>query len=104
MLNPLGYPPQLLPEEKFKDVKRPELPGRNHYDHFLDACLGGEKTESHFSQTGPMTEAILLGTVAVRVPGEKLDWDHARMQVKDSSTANKLLKRSYREGWHVGPF
>jgi predicted dehydrogenase len=104
LLNPLGYPPQLLPEEKFKDVKRPELPARNHYDHFLDACLGGEKTESHFSQTGPMTEAILLGTVAVRVPGEKLDWDHMGMHVKDSIIANKLLKRSYREGWHVGPF
>ena len=51
-----------------------------------------------------MTEAILLGTVAVRVPGEKLEWDNARMQAKNSSAANKLLKRSYREGWHVGPF
>lgn len=31
----------------------------------VDACLGGEKTESHFAQTGPMTEAILLGTIAI---------------------------------------
>ena len=59
LLIPLGYPPQLLPEERFKDVKRPELPPRNHYHHFVDAIFGGEKNESHFAQTGPMTEAIL---------------------------------------------
>ena len=47
-------------EEKFKDLARPKLPPRNHWHHFVDACLGGEMTESHFGQTGPMTEAILL--------------------------------------------
>jgi hypothetical protein len=37
--------------------------------------LGHEKTESHFAQTGPMTEAILLGTIAIRQAGTTLDWD-----------------------------
>jgi len=96
-----GYPPQLLPEDKFKDVKRPELPPRNHYHHFVDACLGGERNESYFAQTGPMTEAILLGTVAIRVPNEKLEWDHGRMKVNKNEAANRLLKRKYREGWQV---
>ncbi len=104
LLNPLGYPPQLFPEEKFKEVKRPELPARNHYHHFLDACLGLAKNESHFTQTGPMTEAILLGTVAVRVPDQKLEWDSAKLTFKNSEAANKLLRRNYREGWHTGPF
>ena len=72
LLIPHNAPPQLLPEEKFSDVQRPKFPPRNHYHHFVDACLGGEKTESHFAQTGPMTEAIILGTVAIRVPGQKL--------------------------------
>jgi predicted dehydrogenase len=104
LLNPLGYPPQLLPEVKFETVKRPELPPRNHYHHFVDACLGGEKTESNFAQAGPMTEAILLGTVAIRRPGEKLQWDHSKTQVKENAAANKLLAREYRRGWQVGPF
>ena len=101
LLNQLGYPPQLLPEEKFKAVKRPELPPRNHYHHFVDACLGAEKNESHFAQTGPMTEAILLGTVAIRVPGQELEWDHAGMKVRNHKEANRYLQRTYREGWRM---
>jgi len=104
LLIPLGYPAQLLPEDKFKAVKRPDLPPRNHYHHFVDACLGGEMTESHFAQTGPMTEAILLGTVAIRLPGQKLDWDSARLAFPNCSEAARYLKRRYREGWHLARF
>jgi predicted dehydrogenase len=104
LLIPLGTPPQLLPEEKFSSVQRPKLPPRNHYHHFVDACLGGEKTESHFAQTGPMAEAILLGTVAIRVPGQQLVWDSPRMKVTNSTEANRCLQRRYREGWRLAKF
>lgn len=101
---PNGPSPELLPEEKFGHIDRPELPPRDHYKHFVDACLGGEPTESDFAQTGPMTEAILLGTVAIRCPGKKLQWDHARMRVTNHHEANRHLKREYRDGWHVTGF
>ncbi|HOX59142.1 MAG TPA: Gfo/Idh/MocA family oxidoreductase [Candidatus Paceibacterota bacterium] len=101
---PHGSPPQLLPEDKFSKIERPKVPPRNHYHHFVDACLGGEKTESHFAQTGPMTEAILLGTVAIRVPGEKLEWDSARLKVTNQPEANRYLQRRYRKGWNVARF
>ena len=104
LLIPHGTPPQLLPEEKFSKVERPKLPERNHYHHFVDACLGGEKNESHFAQTGPMAEAILLGTVAIRVPGEKLEWDSSRLRVSNRPEANRLLQRQYRKGWQVAQF
>ena len=91
----------LLPKDKFKDYRKPDLKGRNHYHHFIDACLGGEMAESHFVQTGPMAEAIILGTVAIRVPGTVLKWDAARMKVTNSPEAQKLIKRSYRKGWEV---
>jgi predicted dehydrogenase len=104
LLIPHQHAPQLLPERKFASVQRPELASRNHYHHFADACLGGEKTESHFAQTGPMTEAILLGTVAIRRPGKKLEWNHNRMKITNDSEANRYLKRAYRHGWNVGPF
>jgi hypothetical protein len=104
LLIPHGSLPQLLPEEKFGKVERPKLADRNHYHHFVDACLGGEKTESHFAQTGPMTETILLGTVAIRVPGEKLQWDSANLKVTNQAAANRYLRRRYRENWHVAKF
>ncbi len=40
-----------------------------------------------------MTEAIILGTVAIRVPDTLLEWE-----------AEKYLKRSYRHGWQVRGF
>ncbi len=101
LLSILGRPPALLPEDKFKDYSRPKPKERNHYHHFVDACLGGEKTESHFAQSGPMTEAILLGTVAIRVPNQKLEWDAQRMKFPNYPEAERFLRRKYREGWAV---
>jgi len=104
LMVPNGAAPELLPEAKFANVQRPVLPPRDHYKHFVDACLGGEPTESHFAQTGPMTEAVLLGTVAVRVPEQKLKWNHARMRITNHQDANRYVRRDYREGWHVAGF
>lgn len=104
LLIPHGSPPQLLPEEKFKDIKRPEMPPRNHYHHFVDAILGTAKNESYFAQTGPMTEAIILGTVAIRLPGEKLAWESKALKFNGCSGADRLLARNYRQGWHLARF
>ena len=99
LLIPHTQMPILLPETNYKDYKTPTLPKRNHYHHFADACLGGEKTESHFAQTGPMTEAILLGTVAIRVPGVILEWEAKNMKFPNHAEAERFLKRKYRKGW-----
>lgn len=96
LLIPHGGTPILLPENKFKDDNYPKLEERNHYHHFVDACLGKAQTESHFAQTGPMTEAILLGTVAIRVPGILLEWDAANMKFPNYPDAEQYLRRSYR--------
>jgi predicted dehydrogenase len=101
LLNPLGRSPILLPEEKFKDVKRPKFEDRNHYHHFVDTCFGDARCESHFGQSGPMTEAILLGTIAVRVPGTELAWDARRLRIPNHPEAEAMLRRHYRPGWRV---
>jgi hypothetical protein len=101
LLLPSGSGPMLFPREKYAGHPRPKLPGRDHYHHFVDACLGGEKTESHFTQTGPMAEAVLLGTVAIRVPNTLLQWDAANMKIPNLPEAERLLRRSYRKGWEV---
>ncbi len=104
LLNAHGRTPILLPEKRFENYERPKFEPRDHYHHFVDACLGPARTESHFAQTGPMTEAILLGTVAIRIPGQRLLWNHRRMEVSNHSEANKYVKRRYREGWSMGGF
>jgi hypothetical protein len=74
---------------------------RDHYHHFVDACLGKTKTESHFAQSGPMTEAIILGTVAIREPQKVLKWDAKKMKISNHPEAEKYLSRKYRKGWGV---
>lgn len=93
-----GGGPLFFPREKFRQIDRPRLPGQNHYHVFVDGCLGKRETNSPFSISGPMTEAILLGTVALRVPGETLSWDAAAMRTGNAA-ADKLLRRTYRSGW-----
>jgi hypothetical protein len=48
-----------------------------------------------------MTEAILLGTVAIRRPEEKLIWDAGPMKIPNNPKAGGLLRRKYRNGWEV---
>ncbi|MBX3254173.1 MAG: Gfo/Idh/MocA family oxidoreductase [Chitinophagaceae bacterium] len=104
LLIPHTVMPVLLPQEKFSDHPLPQLDERNHYHHFVDACLKRVKNESHFAQTGPMTEAILLGTVAIREPGIVLEWDAKNMRFPNHANANQYLKRKYRKGWEVKGF
>jgi hypothetical protein len=51
-----------------------------------------------------MTEAILLGTVAIRIPDQLLKWDSGNMKFPDYPDAEKYLSRSYRKGWKVAEF
>lgn len=75
--------------------------GTMGFSHFVDACLGGEMTTCHFLQSGPMTEAILLGTVAVRHPERWLDWEAGRLAIPNAPEAEQYLRRTYRAGWHT---
>jgi len=93
--------PVLLPKSKFQQVQYPEMEERDHYHHFVDACLGKTKTESDFAQSGPMTEAIILGTVAIREPQKVLKWDAKKMKISNHPEAEKYLSRKYRKGWEV---
>jgi hypothetical protein len=104
LLIPHQQVPVLLPDEKFRDYKLPVYESGNHYHAFVIACLGGQGTESHFAQSGPMAEAILLGTVAIRTPGTLLEWDSAKLKFKNNPDADKLLNRHYRKGWNIAGF
>lgn len=93
--------PLLFPRDKFKDFPITEPEPANHYRGFIDACLGKKAAIAGFDVTGPMTEAVLLGTVAIRVPDTPLHWNSESMIFANHPAANSLLKRKYRNGWQV---
>jgi len=90
--------------EDFKNISEslPRPPGfeRNHHQEWLNACKGGPKALSNFDYSGPMTEAVLLGNVALRV-GKKILWDSKKLKVTNVPEANSYLRTEYRTGWKV---
>lgn len=101
MLLPHSSEPQLFPEDKFKQAKRPDLGPRNHYHQWVDACMEQGETSSHFGYAGRLTEALLLGVVANRFPGKKLMWNAENLSITNLKEANSLLNRSPRKGFQV---
>ena len=60
-----------------------------HYRDWLRACKGGAPSCSNFSIAGPFTEWILLGVIALRVPG-KLEWDSKKMKFTNSAAGQQI--------------
>jgi predicted dehydrogenase len=94
---------RLIPEAKMKEYKRPpkSIPRSiGHYQEWIDACKGGKPAGCSFDFAGLVSEAVLLGNLAVRV-GEKLEWDGTGMKVTNVPKANEYLRNGYRKGWEL---
>ena len=100
-----GESPRLIPESKMLAYQRPPktLPRSiGHHKEWLEACKGNGSTRSNFPDfAGPLTEAVLLGTISVRLMGVKLRWDSENFKFTNSQEATKLLHYRYRDGWSL---
>ncbi|MEM7367886.1 MAG: Gfo/Idh/MocA family oxidoreductase [Bacteroidota bacterium] len=117
--------PTLLPTKLMKDFKEPDpvldrVEGGidGHQTSWVEACMGGPKPSSNFDYSGPLTETVLMGNLAVRsffhVTGKnnrnrpqfdgrkKLLWDGPNMRITNFEPANQYVRREYREGWSLG--
>ena len=82
--------------DKVRDYDRPDLASVSHYTTWVDACRGEGQTTSHFAYAGPLTETVLLGTIALRHPETDFSWDADRMQLSGDSETAALLDKEYR--------
>jgi len=101
---------KLYPEKKGIEYGAPPkvLPRSNgHHGEWVAACKGGEKAGSNFDWAGPLTEAVLLGNVALRpqlredLTKVRLHWDAKKLAFSNFEKANQFLRREYRKGWEV---
>ncbi len=89
-----GESPRLYPESD-KYVSPPPERGEEH-DYAVDQWVlasrgaGPAPLAAFESQVAP-TEAFLLGCIAQRMPGQRLDWDTTAMKITSSEAANKLI-------------
>jgi predicted dehydrogenase len=93
----------LLPENDFKDFKRPAefIPNSiGHHEEWIHACTTGAPTTCNFAYAGALTEANHLGNVAHRV-GKKIEWNAKKLKVTNAPEAAQLIRREYRKGWKL---
>lgn len=79
-----------------------KVAGDNHWHQFIETVLGNRKAaDANFDYAGPLTEAVLLGSVATRFPKQTLDWNAAAMKFTNVPAADAFVRRTYRKGWEV---
>lgn len=100
----------IFPESRRRDYTPPPktLPRSiGHYEEWLAACKTGSPTGSNFVFAGRLTEAVMLGNIALRVDLREqlsrqiLVWDAAARQFSNLPQANAFLKKPYRPGWSI---
>jgi len=95
--------PRIIPETKMRAYRKPpkSLPRvEGHHRDWLNACKGKGSASTHFEYSGPLSEFVLMGNVAIR-SGKKLEFDWKNMKVTNEPDANKFVKPHYREGWTI---
>lgn len=82
------------------DIKVDESPG--HMAEFFRAIQGGPAAVSNFpNYSGPLTETVLLGNLAIWADGTKVEWDAKNMKVKGTTEFDSLVKPTYQPGWSL---
>jgi len=101
-----GSSPRLIPETKMREYKKPaqtidRIPDgmEGHEKDWVRACKGGKPASSSFDYSGPLSEMVLMGNLAVRFPNKRLLWDGLNIQVTNDADANGYVRRQYRQGW-----
>ena len=118
-----GFTPKLYRKgEEMVEFDTSNQPGNEfgHQSKWIDACKAGFNSSEHkaltssFDYSGPMTETVLMGNIAIRsymekksglgnaFPGrKKLLWDGDAMKITNYEDANKYVTRDYRKGWEI---
>lgn len=92
-----------------------DQPEHGHQILWTEACKAGFNSTEHkaltssFDYSGPLTETVLMGNLAIRsynlmddkkYPGrKKLLWDGKAMKITNFDDANQFVSRRYRKGW-----
>jgi predicted dehydrogenase len=95
---------RLIPGAKADAYKRPAktIPRvKEHHWDWLQAIRHGAKAGSDFAYGGPLTEIAMLGVIAIKLPGTKLQWDATRLQFTNCPEANQFVNPPYRAGWKL---
>lgn len=112
-----GENARLIPESKMRAYReandptepapRPRGGGRPGGDPsarnaaWIAAFKGGPASYGDFQRAGPISDAMNLASISLRLGGRRLLWDSAGARITNIPEANRLLTRDYRPGWEL---
>jgi predicted dehydrogenase len=99
-------PPTLYPEDRRKEFQPPPatIPRSiGHRPEWIQACKDHkpEDAKAGFAYSGPFTEALLVGNLALRLQ-KRIEWDAANMKASNAAEADELIHKRYRHGFDIG--
>jgi hypothetical protein len=103
-----GNAPRLLPESLHKSYEkpRPRIPRSiGHHAEWIRACKGGPPAGANFDFSGPLTETVQLGNVAIRAAAARhkrngydvrMQWDSERLTSPNVPEAEQFVRQAHR--------
>ena len=98
--------PRLYPKSRWEDYRKnanervaktlKRVPGI--HNDWVNGIRNSAMTVSDFSYSGPLTESIILGTLAIRT-GKGLEWNAKDMKISGNKEAAALIDVEARKGW-----
>jgi predicted dehydrogenase len=98
-------PPTLYPERRRQEFQLPQptIPRSiGHRPEWIKACKDHkpEDAKAGFAYSGPFTEALLVGNLALRLQ-KRIEWDAANMRATNAADADELIHKHYRKGFGI---
>jgi len=99
-------PLQLLGGISEPKVEFRRAPDQDHFKEWVTAIKGGDAATSNFAEySGPLTETILLGNLAVWAApskdeiGKKIEWDAKNLKATNAPEVELVIRPKFREGY-----
>lgn len=94
ILIPHGGVASIIPEQVARETpeppkKTPRPRANNHLDNWTMAIMGEDEVSSPFDYSGPLSEAVVLGDIALTQPGVTLKWDSKNLRFNNNDQANR---------------
>jgi hypothetical protein len=97
-------PPRILGSRGKEFPAPPQTIPRSigHRQEWIKACKDRkpEDAKAGFAYSGPFTESLLVGNLAVRL-GKRIEWDGPAMQARNAPEAVPLIRKTYRAGFGI---
>jgi predicted dehydrogenase len=90
----------LVPPQSQKGAAQQESDPSERNKPWRAAFQGGPQSPGSFLNAGPISDAVNLGTIALRT-GDKVLFDSSNMKITNVTEANKYMYRDYRKGWEL---